>query len=96
MFKKIYNFFKKVLNELDKNNTSNLMIKDSFSSNNVDSLNHKVEVKQPMNEINPANGLISHGGWDIQGNPHGTAFHNSSDSSFNSFGNPFNNDFHNH
>ena len=36
-----------------------------------------------MNEINPANGLISHGGWDIQGNPHGTAFHSSSDSSFN-------------
>ena len=68
---------------LDKNTTSNLMIKDSFSSNNVDSLNHKVEVKQPMNEINPANGLISHGGWDIQGNPHGTAFHSSSDSSFN-------------
>ena len=46
-----------------------------------------------MNEINPVNGLISNGGWDIQGNPNGTDFHSFSD---NNFGNSFNNDFNNY
>ena len=96
MIKKIYDFLKKILNELEENDTADSLNQDSFSSNNLEKSDHKVDLELPMNEINPANGLISHGGWDIQGNPHGTAFHSSSDSSFNSFGNSFNNDFHNH
>ena len=84
MIKKIYDFLKKVLNELDEDEEL------TFWENS----NHKIDTDQPMNEINPATGLISNMGWDIQGNPNGTAFHSSSETSFdNDFGNSFNSDF---
>ncbi len=93
MIKKIYDFLKKILNELEENDTADPLNQDSFSSNNLEKSDHKVDLQLPMNETNPVNGLISHGGWDIQGNPNGTDFHSFSD---NNFGNSFNNDFNNY
>ena len=90
MIKKIYDFLKKILNELEEDDTADSLNQDSFSSNNLEKSNHKVDTEQPMNGINPVNGLISNGGWDIQGNPNGTDFHTFSD---NDFGNSFDSDF---
>lgn len=44
-------------------------------------------------EINPATGLPSYGGVDVLGNPIGTDFNSSIDTSFHDLGSPFNSDF---
>ena len=64
--------------------------------------NQKIELLDNI-EINPATGLPSYGGVDILGNPIGTDFNSSIDTSFHDLGGPFNsdlgssfgNDFHN-
>ena len=94
MIKKIYDFLKKVLIELDENDTSTTMDQKLFMSNDSENLNHKVDIEQPIDEvINPVNGILSNNGWDINGNPNGTSFHSATNDYSDSFGNSFNSDF---
>ena len=94
MIKKIYDFLKNVLKELDENDTSTTMDQKFFMSNDSENLNHKVDIEQPLDEvINPVNGILSNNGWDINGNPNGTSFHSATNDYSDSFGNSFNSDF---
>ena len=103
MIKKIYNFFKKILSQLEENQF-NSTVKNFSSSENIEGLAHKAKndslndspIIQTFDEINPTTGQISYGGVDVLGNPYGSDINNPIDNVNQDFGNSFNNDFNNH
>lgn len=101
MIKKFYDFFKNILSESEET-VSNPFIHYPSEAKSFDEFNHKNEVELVGDqknelldtiEINPATGLPSYGGVDILGNPIGTDFNSSIDTSFHDLGSPFNSDF---
>ena len=103
-------FYKNILSESET--VFNLLIQYSSETKSLEEFNQKNEVESVDNqknelldtiEINPATGLPSYGGVNVLGNPIGTDFNSSIDTSFHDLGGPFNsdlgssfgNDFHN-
>ena len=101
VIKKFYDFFKNILSESEET-VSNPLIQYSSETKSLEEFNHKNEVELVDNqknelldtiETNPATGLPSYGGIDVLGNPIGTDFNSSIDTSFHDLGSPFNSDF---